>query len=219
LTGINKTASTVVKGYGNCVRLTGTSFRNIIQSKSGKLTTLELHIDPNNIGLKENEIITAAVEFNSETLTLKVHDRQTLYNKFKSCVDNTVDLKICACDKRKTTNTSGIVRVLKTDEMKSLVSSPMFGSETKIKDLHGGCLFQITRQHSSRISVAYEVANSCIGKTFRITVKGSLYYVFLSRSIPFYLTVEPNSVYFMFSAVRQILNHSHMDITLTATKV
>lgn len=180
---------------------------------------MDIHIDAKAVGLKEDEVTRVAVEFNGQTLSLKSYERQTLYNKFKSCDDKSVDLKLCICDKSKTPIKDGKPRVLKTAEMKKFISSPMFGTEGKIKDLHGGCLFQIIRQHSSKISVVYEVANSCEGKTFKVSVSGSIEYVFVSRPLPFEITAEPNGIYFIFSAVRQILNHSHMDITISATKV
>lgn len=206
------------KGYGNCVRLIGSSFRNIVQSNTGSLTRLDLHVDSKTFGLKEDEIYTVAIELKGETPTLKSFVRRTLYNKFKGCVDKNVDIKICACDKTKP-KSDQTVRVLKTEDMKSLVSSSMFGTDVQVKDIHGGCLFQISRQHSSKISIAYEVANSCEGQTFKVSVSGSLFYVLSSRPFPFEVTVEPNSIYFLFSAGRQILGHSHMDITISARKV
>ena len=180
-TGLEK--NSVLKGYGNCVRLIGSSFRNVIQSNTGSLTRLDLHVDSKTFGLKEDEIFTVAIELNGETPTLKSYVRQTLYNKFKECVDKNVDIKICACDKTKPKNDQTL-RVLKTDDMKKLISSPMFETEAKVKDLHGGCLFQIARHHSSRISIAYEVANSCQGQTFKVSVSGSLFYVLSSRPFP-----------------------------------
>jgi len=209
--GISKRSS-VAKGYGNCVRLVGTSFRNVIQSVSGTSITFNIHVNATNVGLKDDEIFAVAIELQGEKPILKSYDRQTLYNKFKSCVDASVEIKLCVCDKRKPLNKV-------TQVMKTFISTPMFDSEATIKDLHGGCLFQVTRQHRSSFSIAYEIANTCVGQKFTISVSGSVYYVFVSRTLPFQVVVEPNGVYFLFSATRQILNNSYMDIKLTATKV
>ena len=213
--GINRSSS-VLTGFGNCVRLVGKSFDKIVQSVTGSSVTFNLHVDATKVGLKDDEIFTIGIELKGGIPTLKSYDRQTLYNKFKTCADTTVELKLCVCDKRKNIKS---VTVLPSAAMKDFVSTPIFDSEAKIKDLHGGCLFQISRQHKSSFSIAYEIANSCVGQIFRISVSGSLYYVFVSRSLPFDVVVEPNSIYFLFSATRQILNNSYMDISVKASKM
>jgi len=213
--GISKD-SPVRKGFGNCVRMIGTSFRHIVQSISGTSSTFNVHVNAANFGLKDDEIFTFAIQLNGERPTLKSYDRQTLYNKFKQCADKSVEIKLCACDKRKRFTNFTVFGV---DEMKAAISTPMFDSDSEIKELQDGCLFQVKRQHKSSFSVAYEVANACKGQKYTVSVSGSLYYVFVSRSLPFEVTVEPNEILFLFSATRQILNFSYMDIKINSRKV
>lgn len=219
------------QGFGNCVRLVGKSFSKIIQRNSGLLTTFDLHIDSSSVGLKEDEVFRVAVELTPDSIlpgskitnskltdskpSLKIFDRQTLYNKFKYCADDAVELKLCMCDKKKSSN--NVPPLLKTTEMKKLISSPMFGSKPEISDLYEGCLFQITR--TGKISVAYEVANSCVGKTFAVKVEGEAFFFLISRKLPMEFLVKPNTVHFLFSSTRQILNHSHLDVKIKVTKV
>lgn len=215
LSGITKNSS-VHKGYGNCARMIGTSFRHIVQSISGTKSTFDVHVSGTNLGLQDDEIFTFVVELSGSVPTLKSYNRQTLYSKFKPCSDQSVEIKLCACDKRKSVTE---VKVLKPEEMKALMKTPVFDSNPEIKDLHGGCLFQITRKHKSSLSIAYEVANACKEQKFRISVSGSIEYILVSRSLPFNVVAEPNEILFLFSATRQIMNFSFMDIRLSASKI
>ncbi|XP_031555080.1 uncharacterized protein LOC116291986, partial [Actinia tenebrosa] len=203
------------QGFGKCVRFVGKSFTKIVQRNSGLLTTFDLHIDSSSVGLKDDEVFRVAVELTGLKPSLKFFDRQTLYNKFKGCADDAVELKLCMCDRTKTSSYKP--GPLKTAEMKKLISSRMFGSKTVVKDLYEGCLFQIIR--TSKVSVAYEVANSCIGKTFSVKAEGESYYFLMSRELPMEFLVKPNTVHFMFSSTRQILNHSHLDIKIKVAKM
>jgi hypothetical protein len=211
-----KAKSARVKGYGRCIRLIGSSIRNIIQSKSGSLTSFDLHINVASVGLKKDEIFKVAVGINDGVPTLKTYARQTMYNKFKNCVDEAVDIELCVCDKTKKTKDFGKIRALTDQEMNSLISSPMFGSEAELKDLYNGCLFQITRKHLSGNSIVYEVANSCKNKKLVVSVTGYTSFVFLTRELPMEFSVEPNTVHFMFAATNQVFSHSIMNIEVTA---
>ncbi|XP_031553838.1 uncharacterized protein LOC116290865 [Actinia tenebrosa] len=198
-----------VKGYGRCIRLIGTSIDNIIQSKSGSLVSFDLHVNGTSVGLNEDEIFKVAIALNNGVPTLKTFARQTMYNKFKYCVDQSVDIKMCVCDRRKKKE-DFVIKELKKQQMKALISSTMFGSTAKIKDIFNGCLYQIIREHLSGNSLVYEFANSC-NETFSVTVKGSSEFVTLTQGLPMTIGMEPNTIKFVFAATKQVFSHSYMN--------
>jgi len=158
-----------------------------------------------------------AVRLQDGVPLLVFYDRQTLYNKFKTCVDNSVDIKLCICDKTWSASAKHSLLHLDKKRLKDSSIHNMFQSRANITILYRDCLFQIKRSHPSGLSVAYEVINACEDKTFKIEVKGSTYYVFLSKKLPMVFIVEPNTAQFLFSGARQILNHSHLDIKISVS--
>lgn len=197
-----------MKGYGRCIRLMGTTINNIIQSKSGSTVSLDLHINATSVGLQQDEIFKVAIALNNEVPTLKTFARQTMYNKFKLCVDDSVDIKLCICDRRRKREKS-VLKPLEKQQMKALISSKMFGSPAQVKAIYKGCLYQIVREHLSGNSVVYEFANSC-EETFSVTVNGYIEFVTLTRRLPIEMRLEPNTIQFMFAATKQVFSHSYM---------
>lgn len=206
-----------VKGFGNCRRYIGTSFRNIIQTKSGALTRFDLHVQAN--GLEQEEVFKVAVATEDRRAELKSFERISTYNIFKDCVDKSVSIKLCACDRNKTNNgSSSPTHVLTIQEMKSLAKTSMFGQEPQIKTLHGDCLFQITRNYFD-VTIVVEVANACKGKTFNVRVTGDTSNIFLSRSLPMSNIVPPNTYSFIYVSTKQSVTHFKLQISISATVV
>ncbi|KAK3727950.1 hypothetical protein QZH41_004899 [Actinostola sp. cb2023] len=122
-----------MKGYGRCIRMTGKSFRSIVQTKSGSHVTFDLHMDASSVGLQEDEVFRVAVQLEKGIPSLVFYDRQTLYNKFKDCVDESVELKLCICDKRTPLNDA--VRRMDSKEIRNVVVNSMFGSKSFLKNI------------------------------------------------------------------------------------
>ena len=136
---------------------------------------------------------------------LNTYIRQSLYSKFKFCVDKYVDIKLCVCEQR----TKGIAESEK--EMKTLIGRPMFGATTELKDLNSGCLYLLTRRHKD-IAIVYEVANICLDKTFRVTIGGSSNTMLISSELPVIVVAKPRTIHFVLSAVRYVMNESFFNM-------
>ena len=121
--------STKRSGYGNCQRLVGKSCTNVVQRFQGDfiMTTLNLHVIPPT-GYDEDEVFKVSLKQyaqDKDKVWLTSFVRQSKYSKFKSCADNSVDIKLCACAKDETT------RATRSGETTANgVPRKMFGSET-----------------------------------------------------------------------------------------
>ena len=199
------------RGYGKCTRLVGKSYDHSVERQSGStiLTNFDLHFAPP-AGYKKDEVIKAEVEHPlkpANGVTMKSFDRQSQYSKFKSCADESVDIKLCACAQGETKSV-----IETTEDMKALIAQPMFGATTELKDLHSGCVFLLKRRHNT-IAVAYEVANICADKTFKVSVTGSNYNMLLSQSVPMSVTLRPRTIHFLLSAIRYVMNDSYFNFS------
>ncbi|KAK3747963.1 hypothetical protein QZH41_019438 [Actinostola sp. cb2023] len=198
-------------GFGNCKRLVGSSFRNIVQT--GTLTTFDLHLNASYVGLKQDEIFKVALDIQEDKAVLKSFDRQTMYNKFKDCVDASVDIKLCVCDRRQRQGVSN--GVLTRTEMIALVKSPTFRSTPTVKNLYKDCLFEVTRRYFD-VATVVEVANACKGQSFKVKVTGWTDKVFISTLLPMEVIVKPNTIHFLYSSTKQSLSHSYLQVSLQA---
>lgn len=143
-------------------------------------------------------------------VTMKSFDRHSRYSKFKACADESVDLKLCACANGET---KSIIET--TNEMKHFIAQPMFGAKTEFKEIHSGCLFVMKRRHNT-IAVAYELANVCADKSFKVLINGKDYNMLLSKVVPFTVSVRPRTIHFLLSAIRYIMNDSYFDVSISA---
>ncbi|EDO37450.1 predicted protein [Nematostella vectensis] len=190
---------------GNCVRLLGKSFSNIRQRRDAQknlLTTFDLHVTAHtSVPLIEDEVFKVAISHGETWAVLQSYSRHTLYNKYKYCADRHVNLKLCICRKK---------RVRSPEYMKEVISSGMFGSETSVKDIYNGCVFLTSRSHDG-LTVVYELANLCT-QTKNVIIYGEPYYMQVSKQLPFSIRAEPNTVYFVISGVRRMLEFSYLDL-------
>ena len=197
-------------GYGSCIRHIGRSYTNIIVYDSGDdlITSFDLHVVPP-AGYEADEVFKIEVKRSSSNksgVTFRTVTRQSIYSKFKDCVDKSVDIKLCACADRNRT------RPEIKDYIVGLTKERMFGSAPpNIKDLHSGCLLLVTRSHGA-LSVSHEVANVCSDHKYTLTVRGYVYRIVLSRDIPLTLTVPPMSIHFILSAIRYATNDSIFNV-------
>ena len=195
------------------MRFTGKSFVDIMERQDGAsaIVSFSIHVYPPN-GLTEDEVFKVAVkhpikprEDGTGVEVLSVN-RQSMYSKFTSCADSTVELKLCACANGQD---KSVVQSRKSIE--ELVSRDMFGAKSELEDLHNGCLFLICRKHD-KMSLAYEAANVCSDRTFRLSVSAKTRKMLMTRSVPLSVVLKPRTIVFLISAIRYVLNDAHFDI-------
>ena len=179
-----------------------------VRSGDDVTVSFDLHVVPP-AGYEANEVFNVEVKRSSSNkngVTFRAFTRQSIYSKFKDCVDKSVDIKLCACADRNRT------RPEIKDYIVGLTKERMFGSAPpNIKDLHSGCLLLVTRSHGA-LSVSHEVANVCSDHKYTLTVKGSVSKVVLSRDLPFTLTVSPLTIHFVLSALKEVSKDSRFDV-------
>ena len=191
-------SSTQRFGYGNCQRLVGKSFTNILQRFQGEyvLTTMDLHVFPP-AGYKEDEVFKVSLKSYAQPkdkVWLTSYTRQSRYSKFESCADKSVDVRLCACPKEQTAGTE------KSGDSAS-VPRKMFGSETIVKDLDSGCLLFLRRNHGLT-AVAVEVTNVCENSTYKFKLDGGGTERLFSKTLPVNVKLSPKTFYFLTSITK-----------------
>lgn len=189
-------------GYGNCQRLVGKTFANIVQRSQGDnvTTTMDLHVVPP-AGYKEDEIFKVSVKQQAKTknkVWLTSFIRKSRYSKFKSCADESVDIKLCTCTTQQT------AEAINSDEKIVNVNVPtgMFGSKAIIKDLHSSCLLLVRRSYGM-FSFALEVTNVCLNRTFKFELVCSSSEIVTSNELPINLEINPRTFHFLTSVKRE----------------
>ena len=185
-------------GYGNCERLVGKSFTNVMERLQGDyiLTTMDLHVVPPT-GYKEDEVFKVSLKHDAQpkdSVWLTSYIRQSTYSKFQSCADKPVDIKLCACAKEQTAGSS--------------VPREMFSSKTIVKDLHSGCLLLLRRNYG-KSSLALEVTNVCTNRTYKLELSGSVYDKLFSNALPIRRELPPKTFHFLTSVYEYILNSDY----------
>jgi hypothetical protein len=138
----------------------------------------------------------------NNNVTVTHLSRISIYRRFKKCKDDSVNLTICVCKSKKYSsygNRQWITMDTRENLLRILTRGRNFNAEVKFTELHANCLVMITRSPSSRTSV-FEIANACSNRSYKATVSGkSRGKAIASRQLPFSLTIEPLTVYFLFS--------------------
>ena len=124
--------------------------------------------------------------------------RQTKYNKFESCADKSVDIKLCACAKEKTADVTRNGVLFQND-----VPRKMFGSETIVKDLDSNCLLFLRRNYGT-FSFALEIANVCRDRSYNFTLTGSMDQRIFANTVPMNRKLPPKTFYFLTSVYKYI---------------
>ena len=124
--------------------------------------------------------------------------RQTKYNKFESCADKSVDIRLCACTKEKTADVTknGVL-------FENGFPRQMFGSETIVKDLDSNCLLFLRRNYGT-FSFALEVANVCTDRTYKFELTGSMDQRIFANTVPMNRELPPKTFGFLTSVYKYI---------------
>lgn len=209
-----------VQGYGNCQRLVGSSFTKIRRRSEGGhfITTMDITVSPGKeifeVQIKYPQILRKQTSF----LNLTVHERITIYRHFRRCVDSTVSLALCVCgDKNKLQNQptkrkrpKWIYIKSREDVLEIIHRSNSFTSQTRVKDIHKGCLLLMYRNHGGR-STSFEISNICDDRTYHVTISvtdlNSNKY-FVSRKIPFSIFVPRRTIHFLL-VIKRLEKLSH----------
>ena len=159
---------------------------------------MDLHVIPPT-GYDEDEVFKVSLKHYAEAkdkVWLTSYERQSTYSKFKSCADNSVDIKLCACANEET------VSAIKSGEATANgVPRTMFGSETIVKDLDSGCLLFLRRNYA-KVALALEITNVCSDRTYKFELSGSPGERVYSNTLPIKLELAPKTFYFLTSVNR-----------------
>ena len=199
--GVSKDSSPAKRfGYGNCQRLVGKSFTSILQRFQGDyiITTMDLRVVPPS-GYTEDEVFKVSLQHHAtpeDKAWLTSYTRQSRYSKFESCVDKSVDVRLCACAKKKNAEAEQ-----ESDTAHNRVPLKMFGSETIVKDLDSGCLLFLRRNHGLT-AVAVEVTNVCEQRTYKFKLDGGGTERLYSKTLPIDVELSPKTFYFLTSITK-----------------
>ena len=190
------------QGYGNCERLIGKSFTDVVKRFQGEfiLTTMDVHVVPPN-GYQEDEIYKVSVKQYSKPrqgVFFLSFVRVTKYNKFVTCQDKSVDIKLCACAKNQTSNNTknGVL-------LENGVPREMFGAETKVKNLDSNCLLFLRRDFGT-FSFTLEVTNVCTDRTYKFSMTGSMDQRIFSTALPINRVLPPKTFFFLTSVFKYL---------------
>ena len=197
-----------VQGYGNCQRLVGRSFSKIRRRSQGGnfITTMDITVTPGNEIFEVQMTYPQRLKKQTSFLNLTVHERITIYRHFRKCVDSSVSLALCVCGNNKLQKQptkrkrrKWIKIKSREDVLETIYRSNSFASQTRVKDIHKGCLLLMYRNHGRR-STSFEISNTCNDRTYHVTISvtdiNSKKY-FVSRKIPFSIFVPQRTIHFL----------------------
>ncbi|XP_028395200.1 uncharacterized protein LOC114519289 [Dendronephthya gigantea] len=198
-------------GYGSCIRLRGLETKNNIEKQTEKRLSVTMDLIVESAVQNRVEVFQVLIETpllpdeNIASAKLIKYDRQSLYSRYLHCVDDGVDVSLCACAK-KTDNKDTIA----SDALRSLATRSAFGAETEVTLVDKeGCLLMLSRKHN--FSISYEVANLC-DKTYHFKFHGKAFNMLLTAKLPVIIVVKPRTIYFLISATRYVVNDSYFDV-------
>ena len=161
---------------------------------------MDIHVAPP-YGYEEDEIYKVSIKQYAKPeqgVFFLSFIRQTTYNKFVSCADKSVDIKLCACAKERTADETknGVL-------FENGVPRKMFGSETIVKDLDSNCLLFLRRNYGT-FSFALEVANVCTDRTYIFELTGSMDQRIFANTVPMNRELPPKTFFFLTSVYKYI---------------
>ena len=161
---------------------------------------MDIHVVPPH-GLEEDEVYKVSIKQFAQPkqgVFFLSFIRQTKYNKFESCADKSVDIRLCACAKEKTADLTrkGVL-------FENGVPHKMFGSETIVKDLDSNCLLFLRRNYGT-FSFALEVANVCTDRTYKFELTGSMDQRIFANTVPMNRELPPKTFGFLTSVYKYI---------------
>lgn len=194
-----------------CERLRPLRFENVRERNSksdgGLITSFDIYFKAGNVVNQEEDIIHVEVKSkelanqNSLQMELVHYDRLTLFGKYDACADEGVNLKLCICSRSKNKKSS----IANLEEVPWLEYTTFLFKRAKARHIGDiECLFLIKRNYSSGISVAFEIANTCLNEMFTLKISVDFDNMRLSRTLPFKTNVQAGSIKFAFSARAEI---------------
>ena len=192
-------------GFGKCQRLVGKEIAKVRRRTPGNdhVTTMDLVVNPGReifeIQVQHPKAVSgigmAAVSFTR---------RITIYRHFSKCADQNVSISLCVCrlDRNKPDGNATWINIRsRKDVLRVLASAKSFHADSKIKNVHGKCLFLVTRKHGTKgRTKVVEVSNACGGRWYNIRVwtertKNAI----VSRELPFSMVLMPKTIHFLFT--------------------
>ena len=196
-------------GFGNCQRLVGFEFQKIRRrtSSDNYLITMDLITNPRKEIFEVQATYPIQPRGRRDDVRVTSQRRVSIYRRYEKCVDATVPVELCVCDSK------GYGRKLSkkndwqwfrleqgSDVLTSITRMRHYGAKTTVKNLHGTCLLLLTRKHSSKTSVAYEIANGCGDRRYSVRLNGrSKGRAITSRKLPISAILMPRTIHFLFS--------------------
>ncbi|KAL9967593.1 hypothetical protein ACROYT_G025855, partial [Oculina patagonica] len=208
-----------VQGYGNCQRLVGKSFSKIRRRAQGGnfITTMDITVTPGNEIFEVQIRYPQRLKKQTSFLNLTVFERITIYRHFRKCVDSSVSLALCICGNNKLQKQPTKRKRRKWIQIKSredvleiIYQSHSFASQTRVKDIHKGCLLLMYRNHGGR-STSFEISNTCDDRTYHVTISVTdlnTKKYFVSRKIPFSIFVPQRTIHFLL-VIKRFEKFSH----------
>ena len=190
-------------GFGKCQRLVGKGIAKVRRRTLGDeyVATMDLIVKP------DKEIFEIQVRYPRERngrrlATLSFSQRITIYRHFSRCVDTNVSINLCVClyDKQRQDHHKIWTQIqTKQDVLRVIAESKSFNAITKVRDLHGGCLLLMTRNHGSHERTKIlEASNACHDRRYIINVSAEkIENIILSRELPFSTTLLPRTIHFL----------------------
>ena len=150
-------------------------------------------------GYKEDEVFKVSLQHYAEPegkVWMTSYIRQSRYSKFESCVDKSVDARLCACVNEQTAEAEK-----RGDTAENSVPRKMFGANTVSKDLDSGCLLFRKRSYGST-ALAVEVTNVCENRTYKFKMDAVGKEVLLSKKLSVDVELSPKTFYFLTSTMK-----------------
>lgn len=198
----------------SCGRLQPIRFENVRERNSikdgGLVTSFDIVVPAGNAVSRDEDIFRVEVKSmksSTESLNYKLvhYERLSMFGKYKTCADKSVNLKLCVCnlvDTRarfpKTPKAIKAMLIKNTaNYFRCKVLSKRIGNDK--------CMYLIKRIHHDGVAFAYEVANVCLDKSRDVLIasRDSANARF-SVEFPLLVTVPAGSITFAFAATRHI---------------
>ena len=191
-----------------CERLKPLSFRNprVRNSKSdgSLITSFEVRVKAGDVAPQDHDAFHLEVQTLelpdkfSLSMKLRSFERISLFENYRRCADEDVDLKLCICSE----NATESVRKKRSNDFPWHTYLKYFGQAPTFAAVDHHCVFLTRREHNKRKAFAFELIDRC---EFNCTVAVDVTEMSnarLSRSVPFEVEIWPSSVRFVLSVQR-----------------
>ncbi|XP_028400550.1 uncharacterized protein LOC114523731 [Dendronephthya gigantea] len=183
--------------FGACQRLRVQKITNVKtrKTKDGmKTITIDVRLQSSNL-LDQEELITVQVAHKennagSYEMSLVSKNRVSTYGPYRTCKDESVDVKTCICNDPK-------------DPKPPTALEDVVGKNSKITKLDR-CLYKILRTYNGSknepLVKVYELVNVCRDEEFKVTLDVLPGKAIFSTKTPISVTLRPQTIQFVASA-------------------